>query len=348
MNDRHDVKPGARLLAAVLAGVLTTGVIAPYANAQPGQTTQATPTQADRDKARGHYNAGKAKLDAKDYAGALPEFQAANAAIPSPQALEKIARCYDGMNDIPNAIKAYELFIDKAQGVNSLNADVAAAKERITALRAAGATAPVSVAFNSVPAGAQVMVDGQLHSATTPFDLKLSPGKHKVRVTATGYEPHEQEIDVKPMDNGQNLSFSLTEVADQDEASDNNAAQVSVSTSDLKPGSGNKVPAYVVLGVAGASAVVGTVFGIIALKNKSDFNDYKTDEKADRTERHSLIADIAFGTAVTLGITGTVLLLHNSDSGSEKTTPDAATKRSLQVSPFVGRTGGGAAATWTF
>lgn len=100
------------------------------------------------------------------------------------------------------------------------------------------------------------------------------------------------------------------------------------------------MPAFVTLGIAGASAVVGTIFGIQALSAKSDFDDTPTRELADDTERNALIADMAFGVAVTLGVTGIVLLT------TEPEPTETATK--LELMPYAGRDRGGAVLNLTF
>jgi hypothetical protein len=105
------------------------------------------------------------------------------------------------------------------------------------------------------------------------------------------------------------------------------------------------VPAYVTLGLAGAGIAVGTVFGVMALNDKSDFDDNPTTDKADEVERNALISDMAFGVALTLGITGVVLLTSSDDEPEAKQT---ASKDKLVVAPFVTPKAGGAAARWTF
>ena len=106
------------------------------------------------------------------------------------------------------------------------------------------------------------------------------------------------------------------------------------------------VPAYVTLGIAGASAVLGTVFGIKALGAKSDFDDNPTTSKADDVERNALIADMAFGVAVTLGITG-VVLLTTSDEPVEAQAAKLDKSR-WQLAPYASPQGGGAAARFAF
>ena len=109
------------------------------------------------------------------------------------------------------------------------------------------------------------------------------------------------------------------------------------------------VPAYVVLGIAGAAGVVGTIFGVKALGSKSDFDKSPTTKSADDTERSALIADMAFGVAITLGVTGVVLLT----SDDEPPPPAAASLKSqkrarLDILPYAGPKSGGATAKLTF
>jgi hypothetical protein len=109
------------------------------------------------------------------------------------------------------------------------------------------------------------------------------------------------------------------------------------------------VPAYVTLGIAAGGAVVGTIFGVKALSAKSDFDNNPTTEHADDTERNALIADMAFGVALTLGVTGIVLLTSNDDDAPAKAAKLLNPPRgTLRVLPYVGRESGGAAARLTF
>ena len=110
------------------------------------------------------------------------------------------------------------------------------------------------------------------------------------------------------------------------------------------------VPAYVTLGIAAAGAVVGTIFGMKALSAKSDFDDNPTTESADDAERNALIADMAFGVAVTLGVTGIVLLTSGDDAGPAKNgkLERLPKKATLKLAPYASPKGGGAAALLTF
>jgi hypothetical protein len=97
----------------------------------------------------------------------------------------------------------------------------------------------------------------------------------------------------------------------------------------------------VTLGVAGAGAIVGTLFGLQALDAKSTYDDDPTASHADDVERNALLADMAFGVAFTLGITGVVLLTSDEPA-------DTSASASLQVTPYATKNGGGAAAHLAF
>ena len=66
---------------------------------------------------------------------------------------------------------------------------------------------------------------------------------------------------------------------------------------------------------------IGTAFGVMALNDKSNFNTTPTTATADNGENHALIADMAFGVALTLGVTSAVLFLSKDDSGPAAAKP---------------------------
>jgi hypothetical protein len=107
-------------------------------------------------------------------------------------------------------------------------------------------------------------------------------------------------------------------------------------------------PAYVTLGVAGVSTLVGTYFGIRALSAKSDYNDHPTSKKADKVENSALVADMAFGVAITLGVTGIVLLTSPDEPVAGSPTAKLEKKPSLQVAPWASPKSAGLGAQLTF
>ena len=187
--------------------------------------------------------------------------------------------------------------------------------------------------------------------------LKLAPGAHTISVSDTGYETAELKVDVTA---GQRADKNV-ELKQQETAPppapipppETQPAEGQPAPAPVEPAKPrSKVPAYVTLGIAGAGAVVGTIFGIKALGAKSDFNKTPTTDNADKVERNALISDMAFGVAITLGVTGVVLLTSGGEeqpaAKESRLHKHLPKKAKLDVAPFATPHGGGAAALWTF
>jgi hypothetical protein len=221
---------------------------------------------------------------------------------------------------------------------------LADAKSRLETLKA---TLVGEVAVETNPMLASISVDGVAQPGEAPMTLKLTPGKHRMTVSAKGYAPKDIDLDVK---GGDKLKQT---VALEHEAPPIVAAAVVAAPPPEQPPppkpqeERSMVPAYVTLGIAGVGAIVGTIFGIQALGAKSDFDKTPTTELADKAERDALICDMAFGVAITLGVTGVVLLTSDDEpAAAAKAAPAKAAR--LELAPYVGKKSGGAAAKLTF
>jgi hypothetical protein len=273
-----------------------------------------------------------------------------------PEVAEKYSagECHDKAGRPTEAIAAYEAFLagnpDKVKSKDRVDT----ATKRIGELKSAPADVKVILA-PAEAATAVVSVDGAPQTGST---VKVPPGKHLISAKAEGFEEAKVEVDVKA---GEKKEVTLTLVP---------AAAVAVppDTGPKKPegpkppetppeepsGGSSIVPAIVTLSLAGTGAVVGTVFGILALGSKSDFEETPTQDLFDETERNALIADMSFGVALTFGVTGLVLLLTSGDDeeAPAATTPEKASRMNTtpkaSVAPFGGANGGGAVGTITF
>jgi hypothetical protein len=116
----------------------------------------------------------------------------------------------------------------------------------------------------------------------------------------------------------------------------------------------SKTPAYITGGLAIASAGIGTFFGLQALKAQSDFKANPTLTGANSGENKALIADMAFGVAVTLGVTSVVLLTAKNEAPAAAPTeapkPQASNRGGITVHPVpvLYPSGGGAGAVVRF
>jgi hypothetical protein len=117
------------------------------------------------------------------------------------------------------------------------------------------------------------------------------------------------------------------------------------------------VPAYVTGGLAIVAAGVGTVFGIMTLSDKSDFDKNPTTQTADNGDTHALITDMAFGVALTFGVTSAVLFLTKDEPpAASSAAPKAVTAKAqsdkkhvtITPTPMVGAHSGGAGLTVRF
>lgn len=294
------------------------------------------------------FDAGSKAFEAQDYATALAEFQKANALIPTAVAQYWIAVSTDKGD--PNATQAratiasYEAFLALPDVDKAGSEKIEASRARITELRA-GLDGTVSLSTN--PAGAAITIDGAPDPAKTPAILTLKPGSHRITLSLPGYE--DQHLDVTVAGDQQTQhALELTLIPPPPPPP---PAPPPPPPPPLEEPEEERslVPAYVTLGVAGASAVVGTIFGIKALGAKSDFDDAPTADNADSVERNALIADMAFGVAVTLGVTGIVLLTSDEPAAEEaKSRGRRTAQRRLELVPYAGPTGGGARAELVF
>lgn len=340
-------------LAVTLAlGLAYSAAVQPaYAQTQPNSAATgatgtspapaAAPSDATKKAARVAYSDGQRAYEAGDYAAAVTHFSKANELIPAPHAQYWIAMAQDKQGNVAEAYAGYATFFANAGHAALGEEKVKTAQARFKELSAL----PATVRVTTEPPDASLSVDGSAQPGVSPFSLKLTPGKHQLKASAKGYQDQSRELEVKPAQSV-DQSFAL--------ASAPVAAAAPKPTPAALPTSApaaaterNMVPAYVTLGVAGAAAIAGTIFGIQALGAKSDFDKNPTEKNADSVERNGLIADMAFGVAITLGVTG-VVLLTSSDEPSETAQRPAPKMSRLVVAPYASPKGGGAAAQLTF
>lgn len=203
---------------------------------------------------------------------------------------------------------------------------------------------PAKITLVTEPAGAKVTVDGEAQEGATPLELELPPGTHKFGLTLEGYQDAELETVLEGgihLEQQVGLALIPPPPAPVQAAAPSTAAEEETKKSSI-------VPAAVTLGLGGAGLIAGTVFGILALDAKSKYKDDPTIDHADAAERNALIADMSFGVALTLGITGVVLLTSGEKDESAATTRRKRHRHDLMVAPYAGPRGAGASARLSF
>jgi hypothetical protein len=333
------------------------------AGAKPADKTAAKPadkpakplTEAQK-KARAPkaYKEAEAKFEKQDYAGALELYREADTLVPGARPKFKIAATLDKLGNVTEAVGAYQAFLDANPDAEKMKDLIAEANTRMEALRKTPAKVRVMAAGPEATAAVKITVDGVEQPAGAGNELALAPGKHKIEAKAEGYDPATQEVEVTYAETKE-VSLTLNKTPPPPEpVAVTSAPPVMTTPVEAPPppkeAPRSKVPAYVTLGFAGAGAIVGTIFGVMALGAKSDFDAKPTTDNADRADRNALIADMSFAVAITFGVTGAVLLFSKDSTEEPKAAgapPKMAPRRAF-VTPYVGPTGGGAAAKLTF
>jgi hypothetical protein len=317
----------------------------PSTSAPPSAPPSAAgdPSAATRERARAAYGAGQEAYGAGQYSAAEAQFALADSLLPAVQAKFWRAMSLDKLGNVPGALAAFAEVLASPDKQQLGTEKLASAEARHRELSAV----PADLQITTTPPNAHVNVSGVELTARTPLALRLAPGRHILRVWLDGYEPQQVEITATP---GAKFkpNFVLLQSSSQAPApnlSPPPAATLSPST----PAERSRIPAYVTLGIAGASAVVGTIFGIRALDDQQKFEDAPSTRQADNVERNALIADMAFGVTLTLGITGIVLLVADDPVPEQaRDTSSPHELASLRLLPYVAPTGAGAAARLVF
>jgi hypothetical protein len=343
-----------QVLAVMMSGLVVLGSVpsvvlaAPPAKAAPKKPAKAAKgddkDDPKRAEARKAYGEAEAKFQSGDFEAALASYKTANDAVPAPQTLYKMALCLDKLDKANDAIAAYGAFLGSSPPA-SMDAKVTEAQGRVADLKK---KLPVVLKIKSDPMGASVAVDGVAQMGTTPLDAKVQAGHHKVHVSSPGYDAVDKELDVEGGAADVNVETSLPKSVPVVEGPPPPPPpKPAEKPAEPPPERRSNTAAYVVVAVAGAGAVVGGIFGVKALQEKSDFdNGEKTSDKADSVEKSALIADMALGAAITLGVTGTVLLLTNSGSSDKAARPAPAT--GFRLTPSFAPHQAGAFATVRF
>jgi hypothetical protein len=212
---------------------------------------------------------------------------------------------------------------------------------------------PAKVTITSNPPGAKIEIDGAVvGDKTTPAEIELAPGTHKIELTANGMLPYEHGVDVAPISGGQ-LSASLDAIPPPPPPPVAASASASATPAPvLQPVKRDMTWVWITGGGAVVALGLGATFGIMALKNKSDFDNACNNPSApnananavsarDDGTRNALISDVGFGVGFMLAITSVVLAFAPNEESKAKA-------GSFHLTPFVGPNTAGASALVRF
>ncbi len=261
--------------------------------AQPVAPGQVVLSESVVQEARRAYDEGSAHYVAGRYEDALVAFERAYSLRPNPVVLLPILECHDRLGHVPEAIRSLDTYLHAMPEIRNR----ALLETRLENLR----RRPAHVHVITTPAGARVTINGQLHHAPTPTDVDLPPGHHVIVASLTGYTAMTREIDTSPGAPRDEVLALLPEATPAE-------TQVPVVVPlRPRPSRGPSPVVWIAAGLAGASLIAGTTFGVLALSENNDYDQAPTRETRDRGLRYAVISDVSFGVAAASAIFGTVM-----------------------------------------
>jgi PEGA domain len=147
----------------------------------------------DDAEARRYFSEGNRAYQDGRYVDALASYREAYRLAPRPRVLYNLGRCEERLGNLESAYGHYERFLREGKPDPTTRAAVEATLDELRS------RLEIAVAVRSVPAGAQVFVDGGAQPvARTPAEVKLHLGPHRLRVVKEGATAKEVSIDVRP------------------------------------------------------------------------------------------------------------------------------------------------------
>jgi hypothetical protein len=281
-------------LAAVAALVAAFAVASP-AEAQSG---------ADKATARHLMDAADRLVEQKRLAEALRAYESAHAIMHVPTTGIEVARTLAAMGRLVEARQsAFE--ITQMPGLESESKPFAAARRAAADLEASLARRIPSIVIDPSgldPTTLRATVDGaEVPAKALGLPQRVDPGRHVVRIEASGHAPSTREID---------LAEGATETVPVEREGANADEPAPEPTSTATARSGGGLPPLAVGGIAVASAgfVIGAVTGLVSLDRASDARaacgpDTKNCEPAaerdiDASKAYGWVSTLCFGASL--------------------------------------------------
>lgn len=270
---------------------------------------ESTPEAVER--ARSAYARGQQAFAAGDFSAALQAFEEAYANVANPIVLVSIGESAAQLGRVETALAAYDAYLRARPDAPD--------RDEVGQKRAAlaAAQAPARLSVTSEPPGADVILDGQLTGAKTPVVLEVRPGAHRVSLVLIGYETERVTAELAPGGSDQR-AVTLKPSPAPPVAQAAPLAPVQPEPPPLVTPQPPHAAIIVTASLGAAGVIAGSVLGVLALKERSDFNTHPTEAGADRGERLALFSDVGFGIgAMSLITTAVLLFTHDPPRAAE-------------------------------
>jgi len=309
----------------------------------------AAPSATDKETARSLLLDGDRKFTARDFAGALASYQAADAIMKVPTTGVEVAKAQEALGQLVEARDTLLAVLREPPAAKQPAAFLRAREEaEASAASLADRIPSIHVVVSGVDASVArtVRIDGEAVPAeAVSLPRKLNPGPHRVEVSAPGFRDAALDVTVTE---GQALEQQVTLVAAPSgaprppvpAAEEATAAPVAPDASRTSPW------VYVGFGVGAAGAVAGSITGAMSLSKTSSLKDHcpgnvcppQLSGERNTASTLATIADVSFAAGIVGAAVGVVALLTGAKHVEEK--PRAVTIHPWVSFGSVGLTGG--------
>jgi hypothetical protein len=295
---------------------------------------------------------GVKMAEAGDCNGAIAKLQAAEKLFHAPTTADRLGECQIAVGHVVAGTETLQRVVHEPLAPNAPAAFTAAQQRAQTALNAAlPKIAQLKIHVEGAPADKVTVVvdDEKVASALLDGNRPTDPGTHQVKASAPGFLDATDSVQLAPGGSG---AVSLTLKPDPNAAA---AApppvvapppqgQPATPAPPAETAShGSSIAPILFYAAGGAGVIVGSVFGIMALKNKSSLDSACTNKVcpgSSQSDINSLntnatISSIGFGVGIVGAALGTYFLLT---SGGEEESGAVVPHRQVgsSVQPWIG------------
>ena len=294
----------ARIARIRLAAVTVSLTLAALAAAPAPAHAQSQNVEEGRTR----FNRGIDLYKEGNFHGALAEFRAAYAAAPSYRIHYNLGQTLYQLQDYAGAVRSFEQYL--AEGGEKIEADRRKEVETdLAKLRPRVAT--VTVVANV--SNAEVLVDDEPRGK--PQELLVSAGRHRIAVTASGYQTETRVLDFAGTQRLE-LKFELKPIG-------TSAPTPSASEPSPPMQQKSRTPFYIGLVATGLLGAGTATMAILTASNHSDYekaldtpdNKRAIDDARKSTETTALVGDVLGGATVLAA--GLTVLAYALTSGAE-------------------------------
>ena len=317
----------------------------------------------DKATAQVLFDAGRKLMDEGNYAAACPKLAESQRLDPGGGTLLNLALCHEKEGKTATAWGEFTEALGVARAAGRQDR-IDLATEHIQALKPTLSRLTVTVSPDAKVEGLVITVDDTalgepVWGMATPVD----PGEHVVAARAPGHQPWETTVTLGAEADQQAVMVPPLQPSPTPPAAPPppTAPPTSPSTSPPQPGpdttkasdgSTQRLVGFIVGGVGMAGAVVGAVFGGLAIAKEGEAEDNgcndeicttdKGMEASDAAQTNATLSNVFIGAGAGLAVAGLILVLTAPDG------PDQEAPTGTAVAPWLGPGEAGLVARFAF